>query len=55
MYGQPRPGIGSDAARDAFSVLQDLVERVAEAGKLRIDVDRAAQMIHSAGTGVTLT
>ncbi|PJE94506.1 TetR family transcriptional regulator [Streptomyces carminius] len=55
MYGDPRPGERSPAARKADAVLLGLVERVAEAGRLRLGVERAAHMIHSAGCGVTLT
>ena len=36
-------------------MLQGLVARVAEAGRLRVDVARATDVIHAAGTGVTLT
>ncbi|MEE1939900.1 TetR/AcrR family transcriptional regulator [Streptomyces sp. TRM 70361] len=55
MYGDPRPGERSPAARKADAVLLGLVERVAEAGRLRLGVERAAHMIHSASCGVTLT
>jgi hypothetical protein len=36
-------------------VLQGLVARIAEAGRLRVDVVHASVLIHAAGTGVTLT
>ncbi|MCA2185789.1 TetR/AcrR family transcriptional regulator [Nonomuraea cavernae] len=55
MYGQARPGAEPPAAREAAAILRGLVHRVAEAGLLRVPVERAAQMIHSAGCGVTLT
>lgn len=55
MYGDPRPGVQSTAARVAADILRQLVTRVAEAGRLRTGVDRAAAMIHAAGCGVTLT
>lgn len=55
MYGNPRPGAVPMAAVDAASVLRELVQRVAEAGRLRVSVDHAAQMIHSTGVGVVLT
>jgi hypothetical protein len=32
-----------------------LVARIAEAGRLRVDVAHATDLIHAAGTGVTLT
>ncbi|MFC0007496.1 TetR/AcrR family transcriptional regulator [Micromonospora siamensis] len=55
MYGDPRPGVQSTAARVAADILRQLVTRVAEAGRLRTGVDRAAAMIHAAACGVTLT
>ena len=55
MYGDPRPGAGPTAAREAGEILHGLVRRVAEAGRLRVGVESAAQMIHAAGLGVTLT
>ena len=36
-------------------MLQGLVARIAEAGRLRVDVVHATVLIHAAGTGVTLT
>jgi len=55
MYGDPRPGALLTAAVEARTLLEGLVRRVAEAGRLRIDVDRATRMIHAAGVGVVLT
>ncbi|GII54110.1 TetR family transcriptional regulator [Planotetraspora thailandica] len=55
MYGQPVSGTESEAAKKAAEILIGLVERVAKAGRLAVGVERAAQMIHSAGCGVTLT
>lgn len=55
IYGDPRPGVEPTAAREAARVLDSLVQRVARAGRLRIDANRAAQVIHAAGCGVTLT
>lgn len=55
MYGDPRPGVQSVAALEAHEVLRGLVERVAEAGQLRVSVDDAALMIQSSGVGVVLT
>ena len=54
MYGDPRPGAGPTAAREAGEILHGLVRRVAEAGRLRVGVERAARMIHASGSGVTL-
>lgn len=55
MYGDPRPGVTSSGARAAAAILHELVRRVAAAGRLRIAVKEAAQLLHAAGRGVTLT
>jgi AcrR family transcriptional regulator len=55
MYGDPRPGEAPAAAREAAGILHGLVSRVAEAGRLRVGVERAERMIYAAGSGVTLT
>jgi len=55
MYGDPRSGAMPPAAAEALGLLEGLVRRVAEAGRLRVGVDGAARMIHAAGVGVVLT
>ena len=55
MYGDPRPDTEHKAASQGFEVLHALVQRIAEAGRLRVAVERAAQMVHAAACGVTLT
>jgi hypothetical protein len=40
---------------EGVALLQGLVARIAEAGRLRVDVAHATNLIHAAGTGVTLT
>lgn len=55
MYGDPVPGAEPTAARAAAEVLRGLVQRIAEAGRLRVGVERAAQVVHAAGRGVTLS
>ncbi|SDQ17206.1 TetR/AcrR family transcriptional regulator [Quadrisphaera sp. DSM 44207] len=55
MYGDPRPGGGGQAAEEARAVLHQLVQRAAEAGRLRVGVEPAARMIGAAGVGVVLT
>jgi AcrR family transcriptional regulator len=55
MYGSPRADRPFQAAVRATELLHALVERIAAAGRLRLDVDAAAEMLHAAGTGVTLT
>lgn len=55
MYGDPRPETKPAAPLEAEEILRELVRRIAEAGRLRVGVERAAQMLHAAGSGVTLT
>jgi len=55
MYGDPRSGTMPPAAAEALGLLEGLVRRVAEAGRLRVRVDGAARLIHAAGVGVVLT
>ena len=55
MYGEPRPGQVPPAARRAAEVLAQHVRRIAEAGRLRVGEERAAQLVHAAGSGTTLT
>jgi AcrR family transcriptional regulator len=55
MYGDPTSGTEPTAAQEAAEILHGLVRRVAEAGRLCVGVERAANMIHAAGSGVTLT
>ena len=53
-YGDPRRSAPSAVHGAAHDILTAILHRVAEAGRLRVDVDTAAAMIHSAGVGVTL-
>ena len=55
MYGDPKPGTEPTAAKEAAEILRGLVRRVAEAGRLRVGVERAARMIHAASSGVVLS
>ncbi len=54
MYGNPRPGTPHPAAAELQNVLLQIVRRVAEAGRLRVSVERAADMMYAAGAGVVL-
>ncbi|MGO1839297.1 MAG: TetR/AcrR family transcriptional regulator [Candidatus Microbacterium stercoravium] len=54
MYAEPRPGGLPPAAAAALEVLAGHIGRIAEAGRLRIDENRAAQLVHAAGSGTTL-
>ncbi|AKT41611.1 TetR/AcrR family transcriptional regulator [Chondromyces crocatus] len=52
---EDREGEGAASAmRDGLAVLRALVERVAKAGRLRVSVPFAVQLIHAGGSGVTL-
>ena len=55
MYGDPKPGTEPTAAKEAAEILRGLVRRVAKAGRLRVEVERAAGMIHAASSGVVLS
>ena len=55
MYGDFRPGAGPTAALESFENLHGLAQRIAEAGRLRVNVERAAAMIHAAAMGVVLS
>ena len=55
MYGDTRSETRSSAADEGYKVLHTHLLRVAEAGRLRVGVERAAQMIHAGGCGVTFT
>ncbi|MFI6307179.1 TetR/AcrR family transcriptional regulator [Amycolatopsis thailandensis] len=52
MYGEPRV---REARREADAMLRRIVERIAEAGRLRVPVERAAQLVHATGMGVILS
>lgn len=55
MYGDPRPGAQTAADRESFEILVGMVRRIAEAGRLRVGVERAARMVRAASSGVVLT
>jgi AcrR family transcriptional regulator len=55
IYGEPRPGAESPAARDSLAVLAGIVRRIAAAGRLRVSEERAVHLVHSAGSGMTFT
>ena len=55
MYGDARPGAPFTAVAQTVTFFHELVQRVAEAGRLRINVAHATQMVHAACCGVTLT
>ncbi|MFC4456222.1 TetR/AcrR family transcriptional regulator [Deinococcus sonorensis] len=55
MYGTLKPGAEPPAALAASQMLQALLQRVAEAGRLATGVQRAVAIIHAAAMGTTLT
>lgn len=54
IWGEPHPGAPMAAELLGHQVLRDAVRRVAEAGRLRVPEDLAAQMLHAAGRGTAL-
>lgn len=54
MYGNPRSGAPHPAVAELREVLLGLLQRVAAAGRLRVGVERAADMLSAAGGGVAL-
>ncbi|MGW7003998.1 TetR/AcrR family transcriptional regulator [Streptomyces sp. NPDC054933] len=54
MYGDPSPGASPPAAVAATEVLAAHIRRIAEAGRLRVSEERAAHLVHAAGSGTTL-
>jgi AcrR family transcriptional regulator len=52
MYGEPRI---REARHEADALLRRTIERIAEAGRLRVTVERAAQLVHATGMGVILS
>lgn len=55
LYSAPSAGAYRTVIDEGVALLQGLVARVAEAGRLRVDVARATDLIHAAGTGVIIT
>ncbi len=52
MYAAPKADPDSS---QAFEMLEGLLQRVAEAGRLSVSVDRAAAMVHGGALGTTLS
>lgn len=55
LYSAPSVDASRSAIREGVAVLEELVTRIAKAGRLRVDVARATNLLHAAGIGVTLT
>ncbi|CAM5250666.1 TetR/AcrR family transcriptional regulator [Streptomyces coeruleorubidus] len=54
MYGEPRPDASPPAALAAAEVLAARIHRIAAVGRLRVDEERAAQLVHAVGVGTVL-
>src|SRR6267378_2448744 len=54
-YNAPSAAASARVIHESVEVLHGLVVRIAEAGRLRVDVALARDLIYAAGTGVTLT
>ena len=54
LYSAPSVAASVSLIHEGVAVLQELVVRIAEAGRLRVDVAHATDLIHAAGTGITL-
>lgn len=55
MFGAPRPGALSPAALESAAVMRALLQRVAQTGRLAVEVDRATAMVCAAANGVTFS
>ncbi|WP_019928632.1 TetR/AcrR family transcriptional regulator [Nocardia sp. BMG111209] len=55
MYSGFRPETETPVARAAFDILGKHIRAIAEVGRLRVPEERAAALVHAAGSGVTLT
>lgn len=55
MYAEAGRGGECTAAAQAMQMLSALIERIAQAGRLRLGVEQAAQMLQAACRGVTLS
>src|SRR4029078_5313048 len=55
LYSAPSVAAYRPVIDEGVALLQGLVPRTPEAGRLRVDVAHATDLIHAAGTGVTLT
>ena len=55
LYSAPSVDAYRPVIDEGVALLQALVTRIAEAGRLRVDVGHATDLLHAAGTGVTLT
>jgi AcrR family transcriptional regulator len=55
MYADPKSGKKSPAGEASFQRLCEHIRRVASAGRLRVNEERAAHLFHAAASGIVLT
>jgi AcrR family transcriptional regulator len=55
LYSGPSVAAFRPVIDEGVALLRDLVARIAEAGRLRVDVAHATGLLHAAGTGLTIT
>lgn len=55
LYSDYQPGMPFRATVETITFLEGLVREAAKAGRLRVEVNQAAQMLHAACSGVILT
>lgn len=55
MYGEPRRGTDSAAFRAGMEILRRRIHRLAASGRLRVDEELAASLIHATARGAVLT
>src|SRR6476660_994733 len=55
LYSAPSVAAFRPVINEGVALLQGLVARVAEVGRLRVDVAHATELIHAAGTGIAIT
>src|SRR4029077_6578812 len=55
LYSGPSVAAFRPVIDEGVALLRGLVARVAEAGRLRVDVAHATELLHAAGTGLTIT
>ncbi|TCO65943.1 TetR family transcriptional regulator [Actinocrispum wychmicini] len=55
MYGEPKRGTNSAAFQAGMRILLGRIHRLATSGRLRVDEDLAASLIHATARGAVLT
>ena len=55
MYGDPKPVASSPAAAASYTMLRAHIRSIAAAGRLRLNEERAANLVHASGCGIVLT